>query len=144
MEMRALRVVVFATSCFLASDGWTNDVCYKLNADAFNTAETRVSLAPPAIVISDRVWAAPGVEQTTEDLLPPLKFDVTGKPRLRVEASEDCRDIGTIMRYPHVGPEWLDEVAWPLTRKLYGLGRPYYDGGDERTEYTFGLITLQR
>lgn len=141
--MRAVRIAVFATSCFLASDGWGNDVCYKLNADALNAAETNVSLAPPAIVISDRVWAAPGVEQTTEDLLPPVKFDITGKPRLRIEASEDCRDIGTLMRYPHVGPQWLDDVAWPLTRQLYGLGRPYYDG-DDRTEFQFGLITLQR
>jgi len=143
MEMRAIRLIAFATSYFLASNGWTNDVDYKLNTDTLNHAEIKVSLAISPIVISDRVWAAPGVEQTTKDLLPPVKFDFAAPQRPRIVAAEDCRDFATMMRYPRVGPEWLDDVALPLTRELYGLGRPY-DDGDDRTEFTFGGITLQR
>ncbi len=146
--MRALRVIVFATSCLLASDGWSDDVKYKLNADKLNCTETEtsVSLASPAIVISDRVWAAPGVEQSSKELLPPVKIDFTEPPRIRIVASEDCRDIGTRLCYPHphVGPEWLDDVAWPLTRELYGLGWPYDGRNNDFNEYRFGLSTLQR
>jgi hypothetical protein len=141
--MRILPFIALNLTCFVASTGLASDVMYKVDEKIFAIPQASISIQPGDFKIVDRTWAAPGVEQTSQDLLPPIKYDFTAAPRLRIEAAEDCTDIGTRLRYPHVGPEWLDDVACPLTRELYGLGRPY-DGGDNRTEYTFGLITLQR
>jgi hypothetical protein len=129
-----------------AGIAYSADVDYQIQADSLAPLENPKSAEPLTIAFVDRVWATPGVEQTSKDLLPPVKIDIEHPPRFRgiyIEAAEDCRDTGTCRRYPHVGPGWLDEVAWPLTRELYGLGRPY-DVGDDRTEFQFGLVTLQR
>jgi hypothetical protein len=141
--MRILPFSALNLASLIATTGLASDVVYKLDERFVARPEASISIEPGEFKIADRAWAAPGVEQSSKDLLPPVDFDYTGAPRLRIEAAEECSDTGTRLRYPHVGPEWLDDVAWPLTRELYGLGRPY-DGGDNRTEYTFGLITLQR
>ena len=115
------------------------DVAYQLNDKPLATFEEAKTAEPFKIAITDRIWAAPGVEQTSKDLLPPVKFDSQRPHRIHIVAAEDCRDSGTCLRYPHVGPECLDDVAWPLTRELYGLGRPY----DDQEESTFSGPTLQ-
>jgi hypothetical protein len=91
------------------------------------------------------VWAAPGVEQATEELSPPKKFDGTAPKRLQLEAAEGCRDADLLRTIDDMngGPEWLDEVAWPRTRDLFGLGRPWYRT-DDRQVFMFGGIALQR
>jgi hypothetical protein len=119
------------------------DVTYKLDTKGLTADEPTQKAEPAKLTIVNREWAVLGVEQTSQDLLPPVKFPCTGPPRIHIEASEDCRDIGTCLRYPYLGPEWLDDVAWPLTRELYGLGRPAYSGDDQQV-FMFGGIALQR
>jgi hypothetical protein len=141
--MRILPFIALILVDVIASAGLASDVVYTLDNESFARSEASISIQPGEFKIADRAWAAPSVEQTSEHLLPPVNFDFAAAPRVHIETAEDCTGSGTRLRYPHVGPEWLDDVAWPLTRELYGLGRPY-DGGDNRTEYAFGLITLQR
>jgi hypothetical protein len=141
--MRILPFIALNLACMIASTGLASDVVYKLDEKIFARPEALISIQPGEFKIADRTWAALGVEQTSQALLLPVSFDFAAAPRFRIEAADDCTDIGTRLRYPHVGPVWLDDVAWPLTRELYGLGRAY-DSGDNRTEYRFGLITLQR
>jgi hypothetical protein len=144
--MRTQLASIVLAMQLTAGIAYSAEVDYQFQADSLAALEKPKTAEPLTIAFVDRVWATPGVEQSSENLLPPIKIDFENSPRFRgfrIEASEDCRDVGTCLRYSRVGLEWLDDVAWPLTRELYHLGRPYYRG-DDRTEFTFGLITLQR
>jgi hypothetical protein len=99
---------------------YSADIAYQLETANLATSEPTKMAEPVKLAIVNREWAVPGVEQTSQDLLPPIKLPYVGTPRVRIEASEDCRVADTCLRYPHVGPQWLDDVAWPLTRELWG------------------------
>jgi hypothetical protein len=144
--MRIIPFVAISAVGFVASLGLASDVAYRLGIENLPRVEEPTAIQPPAIKFADRVWSTPGVEQTSKELLPPQKFDLTAPRafRIRIEAAEDCRDVGLNCRYPHGGPEWLDDVAWPLTRELYGLGFPASYEYDSRKEFTFSGIVLQR
>lgn len=101
-----------------AQFAYAADVVYKLDTKGLTGDEPTKKAEPVKLVIVNREWVVPGVEQTSQDLLPPVKFDFAGRPR--IEATENCRDFGTRLRYPHTGPDWLEDVAWPLTRELWG------------------------
>ncbi len=144
--MQTLRVVVLATSCFLARAGWSDDVDYKLDLKELNGAEPNASLELPAIVISDRVWAAPGIEQSTKHLLPPRPFDFA-KPYQRIRIKHVPGTTHVSYSVPNIdpGPEWLDDAVWPLTRELYGAGQEDTVFGQLccQEEFTFGGVTFQ-
>jgi hypothetical protein len=141
--MRILPFIALNLVCYIASSGFSSDVAYKLDESTFARPEASISIHPCEFTIVDRTWAAPGVEQSSQDLLPPIKFDFDAAPRIRIVHDAVCTDTSLRLDHPHlqVRPEWLDDVAWPLTRELYGLGRPY-DGWDNNSDFTFG--TLQR
>jgi len=144
--MRTLRSIVLSAYCFIPIVGVASDINYQLNNKALVAVEESKLPDSVEVSITDRVWAAPGIEQSNNELLPPRQFDLAD-----VKAAEHFQNEHPTIRGgrafchhdPCEGPQWIDEVAWPRTRELYGLGQPYY-GGDTRTEYTFGLITLQR
>lgn len=121
--MRIQLAGIILGSMLVAQFAHAADVAYKLDTNGLTATEPTKMSEPPKLAIVNREWAVPGVEQTSQDLLPRVKFDFAGPPRLRIEASEECRDIGTHLRYPHVGPEWLDDVALPLTRELWSNAR---------------------
>lgn len=131
--MRAIQLAAFVAIGFVASLGEATDVAFKLDVENFAAVSETTLIRPPAIAISDCVWAAPGIEQSTRTLLPPRKFDFAAPPRLRIVHSMD-----------DAGPEWLDDAAWPLTRELYGLGLPPFDEWDGRQQFVFGKCVLQR
>jgi hypothetical protein len=117
----ATKLASIVVGMMLATQfAYSADVAYQLNTVIMQASEPSKIVEPAKLAIVNREWAVPGVEQSSQDLLPPAKFPYTGPPRLRIEASEDCRDADTCLRYPHVGPQWLDDVAWPLTRELWG------------------------
>ena len=143
--MRIAPTVVFAASCLLARAGWSDDVSYKLDLNESNSTVTSASLDLPKIAIADRAWAAPGVEQSLQHLLPPRPFDFA-KPyqRIRFEYAPTAIRDSFALPYAYSGPEWLDDAVWPLTRELYGAGRP--DDFNERfwprENVTLGDVTL--
>ena len=144
--MRIAPTVVFAASCLLARAGWSDDVSYKLDLNESNSTVTSASLDLPKIAIADRAWAAPGVEKSLQHLLPPRPFDFA-KPRHRIRfeyAPTAIRD-SFALPYAYSGPEWLDDAVWPLTRELYGAGRP--DDFNEPTrageDVTLSGVTLK-
>jgi hypothetical protein len=114
------------------------DVGYQLNNTILPTSEEpKISLSF-AITLTDRVWAAPGIEQAQCELVPAKEFDFTEPNPSRI--------IHTVRSKWSVrsedSPQWLDIVAWPRTRELYGLGLP--SAYDDQQEFTFGGITFQR
>ena len=129
--MRTLRSFVLSTICFIPTTGTASDVGYQLNNKALTALEGPKATDPAPIAIIDRVWASPGIEQAYGDLTPAREFDFAAPTRFRiVHADED------------EGPQWLDNVAWPRTRELYGLGTPRWHV--DRDRFTFGGITFQR
>ncbi len=137
--MRALTSFTLFAACFAPNVGWAADVVYKLNADPLVPREEPSISQPAALAIVEREWAAPGVDQSSIDLLPPRKFDFTAPRRFCLENAPDTP-------WPHItdgGPQWLDDAAWPLTRELFGLGRPSC-ACDDTQVFTFGGIALQR
>jgi hypothetical protein len=143
--MRACNIGLVFVLTLVSRIGFSEEVDYKLLLTSISAFNEQNIDEPFSIAVRDRVWAAPGVEQTTKELLPPRRFDAAAPRRLRFEAAESCRDVGIhrMIDAMNGGPEWLDEVAWPLTRELYGLGQPPYPYDDRQT-LTFGGITLQR
>jgi hypothetical protein len=117
------------------------DVDYQLDMTSLTLGDSPPFDEVRPIEFEERVWSAPGIEQTSQELLPPKKFDFQAPKQLRIEAADGYR--GGTGYLISGGPEWVDDAAWPLTRELYGLGRPLYEG-DTRTVFTFGGIGLQR
>ena len=117
------------------------DVGYQLDTKSLTPVDLPQFVEVRPIEFEERVWSAPGVEQTSMELLPPKKFDFQTPKQLRIEFDDRYRGGGGYLIGG--GPEWLDDAAWPLTRELYGLGRLPYEG-DARAVYTFGGIGLQR
>ena len=143
--MRIAPTVVFAASCLLARAGWSDDVSYKLDLNESNNTVTTASLDLPKIAIADRAWAAPGIEEARSELLPPRPFDLgeaKAIERYQIERSVSISGFKVHSQGPREGPQWIDEVAWPRTRELYGLGQTCQY--DKRKEFSFGGITLQR
>jgi hypothetical protein len=104
------------------------DVGYQMNDSPVAAFEEPKLDKPFAIVITDRVWAAPGVEQST------FRYDFKNPTRSHIEA--DGRRAGDCA--------WLDDAAWPLTRELYRLKRD-----DEvfcpdvcQQKFTYGGVTV--
>jgi len=119
---------------FMPKAAVAGDVAYRLDTQALVAADESKMLKLEGIELRDRVWAAPGIEETNSELDPPQKFDGKAAERIRI-----------VHRGETTGPVWLDEVALPRTREMYGLGRNYDDWEwDNRQEFTFGGITLQR
>lgn len=140
-----IRLVVLVTLEFVATRVEAGDVDFKLGIKESAAVSESTTIRPPTIVVADRVWAAPGVEQTTNELSPPTKCDFTIRQRFRIEMAEGCRSAGlNTMRCG--GPDWLDDVAWPLTRELYGLGQSgeVFCQNYCQNEFAFGGIRLQR
>ena len=137
--MRALASTVLSAVCFAPTTLVAADVVYKLECDRLSFTKKPSGFPPTGSALVDREWVAPGIEQSSIDLLPPRKFDFSEPRRFHLENAPDTP-------WPHItdgGPEWLDDVAWPLTRELYGLGRPPY-GCDDKQVFNFGGIALQR
>ena len=143
--MRIKLASIVLGSLLTAPFAYSAEVACQLDTKSLSANESTKTVEPAPLAIVNREWAIPGVEQTSKDLLPPVKIDIASPPRLRfcIESAEDCTDVATCLRYPRVGPEWLDEVAWPLTRELYGLGRPDYPYCDQQV-FWFGGVGLQR
>src|SRR3954462_14355364 len=80
--MRIAPFIALNLVCLMGSTGLATDVIYKLDEKIFARPEPSISIQPGELKIIDRAWAAPGVEQTSKDLLPPVRFDFTGAPRL--------------------------------------------------------------
>jgi hypothetical protein len=120
-----------------------DDVAYRLDTNALTMTYTSAVIRTDSIQFQDRVWAVPGIEQATIELDPPQAFDFKRPARIRIERAPGCRD-----RFGHEcagGPDWLDDVALPRTREMYGLGqRSIYSGWDSSQLITFGGLTLQR
>src|SRR5262245_7725436 len=110
-NMRIQFASIMLGSMLAAQFAYASDVAYKLDTKGLTADEPAKLAEPVKLSIVNREWAVPGVEQASTDLLPPVKFPYSGPPRIHIEASEDCRDAGLCLRYPHVGPEWLDDVA---------------------------------
>lgn len=142
--MRALIANVLLMIAFALANqrAIATDVGYQLDAKPLAAAEESNVEEPFAIEFKERVWSVPGIEQTSKDLLPPKKFDFKAPKQFYLEAADACRTNTSYLISG--GPEWLDDVAWPLTRELYGLGRPPYEGVTRDAVFTFGGIGLQR
>jgi hypothetical protein len=128
--MRTLRSLVLSTICFIPSIGVAFDVGYQLNDKPLAALEEPKAADPVAIAITDRVWAAPGIEQAFSDLAPAREFDFAAPMRFRIVHVGESE-----------GPQWLDDVAWPRTRELYGLGQSR--AHNEQHEFWSG-VTHQR
>lgn len=130
-HMRARIVGLLLAMNFMPQFGSATDVGYRLETHCFTAIDEPKVGELSSIEIKDRVWAAPGIEDSFRQLEPPRIFDFQAKQRFRIEGPGGSP------------PDWLDDVAWPRTRELWGLGRSDVDG-DPRMEFTFGGITLQR
>ena len=142
MNLSTIVKTLFVTA-FIATPATAGDVAFNLEITVPATNSEAVSIEPPGISIANREWATPGIEQSTVDLLPPQKFDFAApRQRFRIEYNSGRLWIPAAGQ----GPQWLDDVAWPLTRQLFGAG--CRDASFGRTicqnEFTFGGVTLQR
>jgi hypothetical protein len=136
--MRTQLVVAWAI-CAIASTSQAADIEYRLNITDLKEVEQAPILQPLSIKLVDRAWSTKGVEQTCRPPEPPRKFEfkVTfpfcGRPVVALGREWENVD----------GPHWLDNVAWPLTREMFGLGQPPSQS-DGRNQWSFGAIVLQR
>jgi hypothetical protein len=89
------------------------DVGYDLNTSALETTPA-AQPADNTIRIEDRTWAVPGVEQSIN------KIDLVDQSGSRWKLafphphSSYCMSGNEAPR-----PQWISEIAWPLTRELW-------------------------
>lgn len=107
--------------------GPVTEVAYQLNVEKLAPVEVPSVTPQLAIEFQDRVWTAPGVEQSDSPMGEPEKFDFSAPYKVHI-VQEGMTE----------GPRWLDDVAWPRTRYLF---RPYYAFDSPQV---YGGITLQR
>jgi hypothetical protein len=142
MLARTICTISFAFA-FIPIAGFAGDVAYRLDTHALTPPDESKVLNLQGLQLRDRVWAAPGIEEANSELEPPQKFDYKSAQRIHIVHATGSRPM-----FNHAcedGPAWLDEVALPRTREMYGLGRNYDDSDwDNRQVFTFGGITLQR
>src|SRR5690242_6017095 len=87
------------------------DVAYRLDTHALTPKDESKVLNLEGLELRDSVWAAPGIEQASNDLDPPQKCDWMRPTRVHIVRTS----ASTRMTYhgPTAGPVWLDEVALP-------------------------------
>jgi hypothetical protein len=105
------------------------DVGYDLNTSALETA-SEARPADSTIRIEDRTWAVPGVEQSINNI------DLVDQSGSRWKLA---------FSHPHSSycipeneaplPQWISEIAWPLTRDLW-YGTLWNDSGLEANPAT--------
>jgi hypothetical protein len=112
----------------LAQRCLTADVVYELSTNSIDQPlNAREFMQPVELRVKDRVWSAPGIEESTKSLEPHQVFDFrTACQKSRIDDSDSA------------GPRWLDDVVWPRTRELW-------DQADCRTvAFVCGGIAVQR
>lgn len=123
--MRTILASILVSLFIAASRALAGDVAYQLETTTVNAAIVRGSVTPNVIEVLDRIWEVGGVEDSQQVLEAPKKFESLTAQQFRT------------------GPTWLDEVAWPRTRELFGIR--YSPGeSDSRQVFYFGGIALQR
>src|SRR4051794_19877705 len=115
--MRVQSCGLLLTMTLLSQLVSATDVGYELSTDDLASIDPTQSMEPAKITFVNRTWAASGIEQADRVLLPPQKFGARKPVTFRIEVGE-VRGSSDDTR-----PQWLDEVAWPRTRDMYGLGR---------------------
>ncbi len=123
--MRTIFASVLVVLSIAAPRALAGDVAYQLETTAVNAAIVRGSVTPNVIEVRDRIWEVGGVEDSQQVLEDPKKFGSLTAQQFRT------------------GPTWLDEVAWPRTRELFGIR--YSQGEtDNRQIFYIGGIGIQR
>jgi hypothetical protein len=117
--MRTQIVAWMLTALCVAQVSVASDVGYELETESLKSVQEQSDGETPRIQLQDRVWAAPGVEQAHSKLPPRRTFGFQSEQRFRIEGM------------PGDGPEWVDDIAWPRTRELFGrsIEEPFYCGG---------------
>lgn len=123
--MRSVLASILVVLCIAAPRAPAGDVAYQLETTSVNAAIVRDSVAANEIEVRDRIWEISGVEDSQHVLEPPKMFGSLTPEQFRT------------------GPTWLDEVAWPRTRELFGIR--YTQGeSDNRQIFYIGGIGIQR
>jgi hypothetical protein len=87
---------------FVPSTGVAAEVGFQLDTKSLTTSDEPKSAATGTIEFKDRVWDAPGVEETSEDA---ASFEV-------------CRVSGPI-RNTESKVSGLNDAIWPRTREMF-------------------------
>jgi hypothetical protein len=117
--MRVSGAIATAAVYLLAMRAFASDVDYQLQIATSTTIETPNTIVPPALVIADRVWVTPGVEQSLKGLPPSPPLDARGPQKTRIEAAPRSRWPVSRTEFVADPPAWLDDAVWPLTRELW-------------------------
>lgn len=123
--MRTVFASILVALSIATPRALAGDVAYKLETTSVKVANVRESMAPHVIEIRDRIWEVCGAEDLQQVLEAPKKFESLTAQQFRT------------------GTTWLDEVARPRTRELFGIR--YAPGeSDSRQFFYYGRIAIQR
>src|SRR5690242_18937745 len=81
--MRVSGAIATAAVYLLAMRALASDVDYQLQTATSITVESPNTVVPPALVIADRAWATPGVEQSLPGVPTSRPLGATGPHKIR-------------------------------------------------------------
>jgi len=96
------------------------DVDYKLSiAEVSEVAQPKVE-EPFAVVVKDRMWVAPGIEECTQPVKSQRILPPSTSQRIRIEPSSQMHDSYCIdlSDYAVQAPNWIGDALWPRTKEL--------------------------